>query len=85
MALNYQLSDKKSTSPADQAFDAGRSPYQGTIGPYRKADTDPYSFRNPSVAKQQDNTGYKNFYNGSVLSSDTAEQAQQKITNFINK
>lgn len=79
MAFNFQSFSKDYTSPADKAWRTGESPDRGTLGPNRKADADPNSFKDTFVSKLQDNPGYKNFYNGSVFSADTAAASQQKI------
>jgi hypothetical protein len=79
MAFNFQSFSKDYTSPADQAWRTGKGPDRGTLGPNRKTDTDPESFKDSFVSKLRDNPGYKNFYNGSVFSADTAELSQQKI------
>jgi len=76
---NFESFSKDYTSPADQAWRTGESPDRGTLGPNRKADTDPTSFKDTFVSKLRDNPGYKNFYNGSVFSADTAAASQQKI------
>ena len=76
---NYQSFSKDYSSPADQAWRTGKGPDRGTLGPNRSADIDPTSFKDNFVAKLQDNPGYKNFYNGSVFSADTAAASQQKI------
>ena len=70
---------KDYTSPADQAWRTGESPDQGTLGPYRKSDQDPNSFRNSFVTKLRHNPDYKTFYSGNIYSADTAEASQQKI------
>lgn len=72
---------KDYTSPADQAWRTGEGPDQGTLGPYRSSDQDPTSFRNSFVTKLRNNPDYKNFYNGSVYSADTAAASQEKINN----
>ena len=79
MAFNFQSFSKDYTSPADQAWRTGKGPDRGTLGPNRRSDTDPTSFKDSFVAKLQDNPGYKNFYNGSVYSSDAAAESQQQI------
>ena len=76
---NFQSFSKDYTSPADQAWRTGEGPDKGTLGPNRKSDTDPNSFKDAFVSKLRDNPGYKNFYNGSVFSADTAAVSQQKI------
>ena len=76
---NFQSFSKDYTSPADQAWRTGKGPDRGTLGPNREADTDSTSFKDNYVAKLQDNPGYKNFYNGSVYSSDAASKSQQQI------
>lgn len=71
---------KDYTSPADQAWRTGSSPYQGTLGPYRSAESNPNAFKNSFVADlRKDNPDYKNFYSGNVYSAETAAQSQQKI------
>ena len=84
MAFNFQSFSKDYTSPADQAWRTGKGPDQGTLGPNRQADTDPTSFKDSFVSKLRDNPGYKNFYNGSVFSADTAAASQQKIDEQSN-
>ena len=79
MAFNFQSFSKDYTSPVDKAWRTGESPDRGTLGPNRKADADPNSFKDTFVSKLQDNPGYKNFYNESVFSADTADASQQKI------
>ena len=79
MAFNFQSFSKDYTSPADQAWRTGKGPDRGTLGPNRKSDTDSNSFKDAFVSKLRDNPGYKNFYNESVFSDDTAELSQQKI------
>jgi hypothetical protein len=84
MAFNFQSFSKDYTSPADQAWRTGKGPDRGTLGPNRKADTDPTSFKDSFVSKLRDNPGYKNFYNGSIFSADTAAASQQKIDEQSN-
>jgi hypothetical protein len=84
MAFNFQSFSKDYTSPADQAWRTGKGPDRGTLGPNRKVDTDPTSFRDSFVSKLRDNPGYKNFYNGSIFSADTAAASQQKIDEQSN-
>lgn len=84
MAFNFQSFSKDYTSPADQAWRTGKGPDQGTLGPNRQADTDSTSFKDSFVSKLRDNPGYKNFYNGSIFSADTAAASQQKIDEQSN-
>ena len=79
MTFNFQSFNKDYTSPAEQAWRTGKGPDRGTLGPNRKADADPTSFKDSFVAKLQDNPRYRNFYNGSVYSSDAAATSQQQI------
>ena len=84
MAFNFQSFSKDYTSPADQAWRTGKGPDRGTLGPNRRADTDSTSFKDAFVSKLRDNPGYKNFYNGSIFSADTAAASQQKIDEQSN-
>jgi hypothetical protein len=84
MAFNFQSFSKDYTSPADQAWRTGKGPDRGTLGPNRRADTDSTSFKDSFVSKLRDNPGYKNFYNGSIFSADTAAASQQKIDEQSN-
>ena len=84
MAFNLQSFSKDHTSPADQAWRTGKGPDRGTLGPNRRADTDSTSFKDSFVSKLRDNPGYKNFYNGSIFSADTAAASQQKIDEQSN-
>ena len=72
---------KDYTSPSDQAWRTGESPYQGTLGPYRRADQEPDSFKNKFVSELRANPDYKNFYEQSNFQADTAALSQQKINN----
>lgn len=80
------------SDPAEQAWRTGKSPYQQTLGPNRGSDADPYSFQNSFVSDLRKNPDFKNFYNNSVFSSDTASMSQQKLddssyrntANFVN-
>ena len=81
---NFQKFSKDYTSPVDQAWRTGRGPDRGTLGPNRKADTDPVSFKDNFVAEVTDNAGYKNFYNGSVFGADTAALSREKYKNQSN-
>lgn len=69
------LFSKSNTSPTDQAWREGKSPYSGTLGPNRTA-TD---FTNAFVSRLKDNPDYNDFYTGSNFTQDTANLAQQKI------
>jgi len=84
VAFNLQSFSKDHTSPADQAWRTGKGPDRGTLGPNRRADTDSTSFKDSFVSKLRDNPGYKNFYNGSIFSADTAAASQQKIDEQSN-
>jgi hypothetical protein len=84
MAFNFQSFSKDYTSPADQAWRTGKGPDRGTLGPNRRADTDSTSFKDSFISKLRDNPGYKNFYNGSIFSADTAAASQQKIDEQSN-
>lgn len=66
---------KSNTSPAEQVWQEGKSPYSGTLGPNRTA-TD---FTNAFVSRLKDNPDYNDFYTGSNFTQDTANLAQQKI------
>jgi len=66
---------KSSSSPQDQAWREGKSPYSGTLGPNRTA----YDFTDAFVAKLKDNPGYENFYGNSNFNQETAQKSQQKI------
>jgi hypothetical protein len=76
---NFKTFSQDYSGPVKQAWLTGKGPDEGTLGPNRKTDTDSGSFKNSFVSKLRDNPGYKNFYNGSVFSDDTAELSQQKI------
>jgi len=65
---------KSSSSPQDQAWREGKSPYSGTLGPNRTT-----SFTDAFVAKLKDNPGYENFYGNSNFNQETAQKSQQKI------
>ena len=67
------------SGPVNQAWLTGKGPDEGTLGPNREADTDPNSIKNNFLAKFLDNAKYKDFYNGSVYSSDAASKSQQQI------
>lgn len=66
---------KSFTSPEDQAWRQGKSPYSGTLGPNRTA----ADFTNAFVSRLKDNPGYRDFYTGSNFTQDSANLAQQKI------
>jgi hypothetical protein len=63
----------RSTSPADQAWRTGVSPYSGTLGPNRTADT----IKNTFVAKTKDNPDFNDFYKRTF--SEIAPDSQAKI------
>lgn len=63
----------RSTSPADQAWRTGTSPYSGTLGPNRTADT----IKNTFASKAKDNPDYANFYSRTF--SEIAPQSQAKL------
>lgn len=66
---------KSSSSPQDQTWREGKSPYSGTLGPNRAA----ADFTDAFVSKLKDNPGYENFYGGSNFNQETAQKSQQKI------
>lgn len=66
---------KSSSSPQDQTWREGKSPYSGTLGPNRTA----ADFTDAFVSKLKDNPGYENFYGGSNFNQETAQKSQQKI------
>lgn len=66
---------KSYSSPQDQAWREGKSPYSGTLGPNRTA----FDFTNAFAAKLKDNSNYENFYRGSSFTQETAQKSQQKI------
>ena len=76
---NFKTFSQDYSGPVKQAWLTGKGPDEGTLGPNREADTDPVSIKNTFLAKFLDNPRYKNFYNGSVYSSDAAATAQQQI------
>jgi hypothetical protein len=61
------------SSPADQAWRSGASPYAGTLGPNRTADT----LKNTFAAKLKKNPDYANFYSSTF--PEAAPQSQSKI------
>ena len=63
----------RSTSPADQAWRTGVSPYAGTLGPNKTADT----IKNNFVARTKESPDYATFYNRTF--SEVAPQSQAKI------
>lgn len=65
---------KSNSSPQDQTWREGKSPYSGTLGPNRTT-----AFTDTFVAKLKDNPGYENFYSGSNFNQETAQKSQQKI------
>jgi hypothetical protein len=69
----------RKTSPADIAWRRGDSPDGGTLGEFKKSDSDPKSFLNPWVAKIKDNPDYRDFYTGAKFPDETAAMSQQKI------
>lgn len=66
---------KSYSSPQDQAWRAGKSPYSGTLGPNRTTS----DFKDTFVADLKDNPRYENFYSGSNFNQETAQKSQQKI------
>lgn len=71
------------TSPAAQAFRDKRRVDSGTVGPYAPANTDPTAYKNPYVAKQDDNPDSKNFYQ-QAWSSDSTGKTQSWIDGLGN-
>lgn len=65
---------KDYSSPADQAWRSGESPYSGTLGPNRTADP----IRDPWAADMKKNPDYANFYANRTF-VDVAPQSQAKI------
>lgn len=81
MALTPPPFSKDFSSPAEQAWKKGWSPYNETLGPYRGSDSDPKAFTNRFISSMEaKNPDYKGFY-GQVFSADDAERSQQKIDN----
>lgn len=66
---------KSKSSPQDQTWREGKSPYSGTLGPNRTAS----DFTDAFVAKLRDNPDYEGFYGGSNFNQETAQLSQQKI------
>ena len=66
---------KSNSSPQDQTWREGKSPYSGTLGPNRTAS----DFTDAFVAKLKDNPDYENFYGSSNFNQETAQKSQQKI------
>lgn len=66
---------KSDSSPKDQTWREGKSPYSGTLGPNRTT----ADFTDSFVAKLKDNPDYENFYGGSSFNQETANASQQKI------
>ena len=64
---------KDYSSPTDQAWRTGKSPYSGTLGPNRTAD----AIRDPFAADAKKNPDFANFYNRTF--SEVAPQSQAKI------
>jgi hypothetical protein len=64
---------KDYSSPADQAWRTGTSPYAGTLGPNRTAD----AVKNSFAADVKRNPDYANFYNRTF--ADVAPQSQARI------
>lgn len=65
---------KDYSSPADQAWRTGESPYSGTLGPNRTADP----IRDPWVADMKKNPDYANFYSDRTFAN-VVPQSQAKI------
>jgi hypothetical protein len=63
---------ENSTSPADQAWRTEKSPYLGTLGPYRTA-----SENNPFVSKLKDSPRYPGFYNAALSKEDADKAADE--------
>lgn len=74
--MAFKSFSKDYTSPSDQAWRDGKSPYNETIGPYRS--TNPESFRNNFVSELNKNPDFKGFYQ-QAFGSDTAQESQEKI------
>lgn len=66
-------------SPSDLAWRKGESPYRGTLGEFKKSDTDPASFRDGWVSKMKDNPEYRDFYTGAKFPDETAALSQEKL------
>lgn len=66
-------------SPSDLAWRKGESPYRGTLGEFKKSDTDPTSFRDVWVSKMKDNPEYRDFYSSAQFPDETAALSQDKI------
>ena len=81
---NFKTFSQDYSGPVKQAWLTGKGPDEGTLGPNRRADTDSTSFKDSFISKLRDNPGYKNFYNGSIFSADTAAASQQKIDEQSN-
>ena len=65
---------KDYSSPADQAWRTGESPYSGTLGPNRTADP----VRDPWAADMKKNPDYDTFYSNRTFAT-VAPQSQAKI------
>lgn len=65
---------KSNSSPADQAWREGKSPYSGTLGPNRET-----TFTDAFASKLIDHPDYETFYSGNKFSQETAKKSQQKI------
>lgn len=63
----------RSDSPSDKAWRTGASPYSGTLGPNKTADT----IKNTFASRTKDNPDYGTFYNRTF--SEIAPQSQAKI------
>lgn len=66
---------KSISSPQDQTWREGKSPYSGTLGRNRTTS----EFTDSFVAKLKDNPDYEGFYGNSSFNQETAQQSQQKI------
>lgn len=77
--------NKDYSSPEDQAWKKGWSPYNETLGPNRASDADPKAFTNRFVSSlRSKNPDYRDFYNQNVFSADEAKQSQSNIDRAYN-
>lgn len=77
--MSAPIYSTRKTSPSDTAWRRGDSPYSGTLGVFKQADTDPQSFRDSWVARMKDNPDYRTFYESARFGDDTAALSQEKI------
>jgi hypothetical protein len=66
--------NERFSSPADLAWKEGKSPYSGTLGPNRTADT----LKNTFVSEVKKNPDYDQFYSDRTFFN-VAPQSQQRI------